>query len=211
MPPILLDPPSVQDGNFGWSIDARGGKALIGDFWRSAFLYDINSGRELHRLSGHDTKPNDLFGRSVAMSSKYAVVGANQVQAAYTFDLATGQELWKFSDPNAPPTFGFGFGISVGVSGDLAAIGDSADSTVQSQAGAVYLYDLLTGQLARTIYPQSSAVGQFGVAVDLEDDILVVGAMGGARVRAGGRGVRVRRQHRSALADTRAQRSGKRG
>ena len=57
--------------------------------------------------------------------------------------------------PIRAPTFGFGFGISVGVSGDLAAIGDSADSTVQSQAGAVYLYDLLTGQLARTIYPHS--------------------------------------------------------
>ena len=177
-PPRALDPPSVQDGNFGWSIDASGGKAVIGDFWRSAFVYDFNSGRELHRLTGHDTKPNDLFGRSVALSNKYAVVGANQAQAAYAFDLETGQELWKFSDPNAPATFGFGFGVSVGVSGELAAIGDLADSTVQSQAGAVYLYNLLTGQLARTIYPHSSAVGQFGIAVDLEDDILLVGASG---------------------------------
>jgi outer membrane protein assembly factor BamB len=177
-PPRLLDPPSVQDGNFGWSIDARSGKALIGDFWRSAFLYDIQSGRELYRLTGHDTQANDLFGRAVALSDKYAVVGANQAQAAYAFDIATGQELWKFSDPNAPPTFGFGFGISVGVSGDLAVIGDSADSTVSSQAGAVYIYDLLSGQLARTLYPQGASAGQFGVAVDLEDDILVVGAMG---------------------------------
>jgi WD40 repeat protein len=175
---LALDPPSVQDGNFGWSIDARGGKAVIGDFWRSAFLYDFNTGRELHRLTGHDTKANDLFGRSVALSDKYAVVGANQAQAAYAFDLDTGQELWKFSDPNAPATFGFGFGISVGVSGELAAIGDSADSTVLSQAGAVYLYNLQTGQLARTLYPHTSAVGQFGVAVDLEGDTLLVGAMG---------------------------------
>ena len=57
MPQKLLDPPSVQDGNFGWSIDARGGKALIGDFWRSAFLYDVNSDASCIVLPGMIQSP----------------------------------------------------------------------------------------------------------------------------------------------------------
>lgn len=175
-----LDPPSISPADFGWELDAHNGKVLIGGFDDYAYIYDIAGGNELLRLQGNDTSHNDLFGRSVALSEDYALVGANQAQAAYVFDAKTGNQIRKFSDPNAPPTFGFGFGWKVALDGDIAVIGDLSDDTKGSDAGAAYIYRISTGQLIRTLYPTASSpiLDQFGWGVDIQGDTLVVGAPG---------------------------------
>jgi outer membrane protein assembly factor BamB len=175
-----LDPPSVTGVHFGWSIDASDGKVLVGGFDDYAFIYDVATGHELRRLRGSDTQHNDLFGRAVAISEQYALVGANQAQAAYVFDVQTGAQLRKFSDPNAPPTFGFGFGIAVAVDGNIALVGDPSDDAKGSDAGAAYMYNITSGQLVRTFSPaEPFSIGHgFGADVDVEGNTIVIGAPG---------------------------------
>jgi hypothetical protein len=175
-----LDPSSGVNGPYGWSIDAAAGKILIGDDAQFAYLYDVATRHKLFTLQGTDTQLNDRFGISVALSADYALVGANQKQAAYVFDVHTGQQLQKFSDPNAPPTFGFGFGISTAISGNIAVVGDIGDDTQSSDAGAVYVYNILSGQLLRTMYtPSNNTLDvQYGSSVDMEGNFMVVGAAG---------------------------------
>jgi hypothetical protein len=152
---------------------------LVGSLGLNAYLYDVPTHHELFRLTGSDTRQNDLFGRSVALNSDYALIGANQAQAAYLFDAHTGQQLQKFVDPNAPPSFGFGFGVSVATSGNLALIGDSGDDVAGNDAGAAYLFDISTGQLLRTFYPGSFTAGyNFGSSVAINGNKIVVGAPG---------------------------------
>ena len=172
-----LDPPSIPPTHFGWSLSAHNGKVLIGGFNNYAYIYDIVGGHELFRLRGNDTSINDLFGRAVALNDDYAIVGANQVQAAYVFDAYTGNQIRKFTALNAS---GFGFGTAVALNGDLAVIGDSSDETKGSDAGAVHIFRVSTGELTRTLYPSAffSIFDHFGAAVDIQGDILVVGAPG---------------------------------
>lgn len=172
-----LNPPSIIPAHFGWELDANNGKVLIGGFDQYSYIYDIASGQELLRLRGNDTSPDDLFGRSVALSDNYALVGANQAQAAYIFNANTGQQIRKFTDPNAA-SGGLGFGWSVALSGDIAVIGDVSDGTKATEAGAAYVYRISTGQLIRTLLTTapSPILDHFGAAVDIQGDTIVVGA-----------------------------------
>lgn len=177
-----LDDPSVTPyDQFGSSIDAHQSKIIVGA-WQggggNAYIYDADSGSELHRLRGNDTRGNDLFGRSVSMNDQYALVGANQAQAAYVFSVETGQQLWKLPDPDAPPTFGFGFGLSTAVSGNIGVVGDLGDDERGTDAGAAYIYDLSSGQLRKKLLAPgpSPLLDKFGSSVALEEDYLLVGA-----------------------------------
>jgi hypothetical protein len=111
----------------------------------------------------------------VALSADYALVGAAQKPAAYVFDVHTGQQLRKFSPMNA-----LSFGISTAVSGNIAVVGDFNDNAIASGAGAVYVYDIPSDQLLRTMYtPHSYAYqARFGSSVDIEGNFMVVGAAG---------------------------------
>lgn len=177
---VTLDSPSDSSALFGWSLAAHEGKVLVGGSDDYSYLYDIAGGNELVRLRGDDTRHNDLFGRAVALSDDYALVGANQAQAAYVFDAHTGRQIRKYTDPNAPPSNGFGFGTTVALSGDFAVIGDRGDNTKGTDAGAAYIFRISTGQLTRTLLPLGhfAILDRFGADVDAQGDTLVISAPG---------------------------------
>jgi WD40 repeat protein len=180
-----LDPPSIPLNRFGRSIAAAHGKVLVGGSDQYSYVYDIATGTEVHRLRGTDTQINDIFGQAVAVSDDYAVVTANQALAAYVFDVNSGQQLRKFSDVNPPPPgIGSSFGLSLALSDELTVIGEPNDDTKATHAGAAYLFNISTGQLVRTFFPPGPAAtvdsDAFGGAVDIENNILVVGAPGAA-------------------------------
>lgn len=167
----------VPDDRFGWSVAADNGLAVVGahsanrnGFERtgSAYIFDIATGTQLFELTSDDLTANGNFGTSVAISGERAVVGAPfddtiavRGGAAYVFDLATGEQLYKF----IPDDIGEDswFGHTVAVSGDYALI--SSQKLVPDPAcpgGAAcslnrtYVYDLVTGDLAHTIDVSSS-------------------------------------------------------
>ena len=171
---VKFEPPSIATNSFGWAIDSVNGKTLVGT-GRHAYIYDTASKQELLRLDGGASG----FGRAVAITDDYALVGNNSAQSAYVFNAHTGKRIRTFIDPNAPPTFGFGFGGHVALDGDIALIGDTSDDARGSDAGAAYVYRISTGQLVRTLYPPSPfGIVQYGSGVDIKGDVMVVGARG---------------------------------
>ena len=102
---------------FGHSVALDGDRALVGawydgnsngDVAGAAYLFDLSTGQQLHKLQASDGAGGDLFGCSVALKDGLAVVGAFAASlpvyaagAAYRFDPVTGQQLqkWQASTP----------------------------------------------------------------------------------------------------------------
>ena len=78
---------------------------------------------------------------------------------------------------NPTPVAGDRFGSSVAGAAELAAIGDPADDTMGTDAGAVYLFDPVTTELVRTLHdPAPQAGAQFAACLASLNDDLVVAA-----------------------------------
>ncbi len=72
------------------------------------------------------------------------------------------------------------YGASVATNGEFMAVGAwnpySFPDHIPEQ-GAVYLYDAVSSELVRTLYPEDAVpFGQFGLSIDMDEDRLVVGA-----------------------------------
>jgi hypothetical protein len=138
--------------SFGWSVSISGNTALVGsrldddggNNTGSAYLFDVTTGKQLHKLTAADVEADDEFGGSVAISGNIALISSsdddagNNSGAAYLFDVTTGQQLHKLTADDARPDHGFG---SVAISGKIALIGASGDDERGSNSGAAYLFD----------------------------------------------------------------------
>lgn len=197
---ITADIPRDYD-SFGASVAIAGNLAVIGapntdsDIIDSgsAYVFDLATGTQLHELKALDSTPGDLFGSHIAMSDRYAVVGApitgsirDQPGSAYVFDLITGNQIYKFTASDVKTNDAFG--SSVSISGDLVIVGAVLENSNVSGSGAAYVFDLTTGKkiLKLTAY-DSSQWQQFGSAVAIHNQSVVIGAYGdaGAGARSG--------------------------
>ena len=74
-----------------------------------------------------------------------------------------------------------GYGFSIALSGDTMVVGSMADATNGLVAGAAYVY-VRTGHtwtLQQKLFPTDpSPLAQFGIAVDIVGDTVVIGATG---------------------------------
>ena len=87
--------------------------------------------------------------------------------SAYVFDAVTGAELHKLVPSDGAPEDYFGF--SVALSGTTAVIGAFGDDDKGSFAGAIYLFDVVTGAELDKLYASDAAVDDYfgySVAVD---------------------------------------------
>lgn len=175
---------------FGYPITVSDGVALIGAFGDSqlgreagaAYLFDVTSGVELHKLTASDGRIDDWFGVSVAHSGQYAVVGANQTDddgpdsgSAYLFDVATGTELMKLRASDAAA--GDWFGFDVAIDGDVVLVGARRHNAGAVHAGAVYVFDAGTGEERLKLTASDAEAGaNFGRAVAVSGNLAVVGA-----------------------------------
>jgi len=97
-------------GQFGASVALDGNIALVGARFDnelgirsgSAYLFDVTTGQQIHKLLAEDGAAGDLFGVSVAISGNIALIGSSDDDdngdfsgAAYTFNVATGEQLVK--------------------------------------------------------------------------------------------------------------------
>ncbi|NNF05172.1 MAG: hypothetical protein HKN21_00290, partial [Candidatus Eisenbacteria bacterium] len=94
----------------------------------SAYLFDATTGNQLFKLAATDAQAGDVFGEVVAIDGNVAIVGAAQSDdagsasgSAYLFDVTTGNQLFKLTASDAAA--GDFFGISVGISGNVAIVG----------------------------------------------------------------------------------------
>jgi len=137
-----------------------------------ALLSPLVSAQEI-KLLPSDGATGDFFGKAVAISDSFAVVGARHADeggedygAAYVFDTSTGAELWKLRASDG--TLHQNFGADVGVSGDTAIIGAGSSA---------YLFDLNTGtELHKLLTLDDSSGSSFGESVAISGTTAIVGA-----------------------------------
>lgn len=174
---------------FGFSVAISGDLAVIGAWGDgaltasgSAYVLDIGTGEEMHKLVASDALAWDEFGYSVGIGGGRAVVGARwqddagiDAGAAYVFDLSTGQELLKL----APPGLGANdqFGWSVAVSGEIVVATSMLHDANGTDSGAAWVFDATTGDQRFQLLSSDGEPGDwFGYSVAVSGARAIVGA-----------------------------------
>jgi hypothetical protein len=170
------------------NVEANEGKVYIFKHW-SGILADT-----LQNPNGYNTAANDQFGKAVAISGNYILVGApgeadaggNGSGKAYIFKTLGNWEdttlLHTLDNPSPHGTSGSYFGWSVAISGNYAVVGAlnalSEDGSMYS--GKAYIFDVTTGELLHALDNPNpygtSATDQFGSAVAISGNSVVISA-----------------------------------
>jgi hypothetical protein len=190
---VLEAPPTpfTVANSFGLSVALSGDRAIIGapvfkDFDNptgagAAYVYDVNTGQELFRLTTSDGLDANWFGGSVAICGDLAIVAATGAVheglvtgAAYLFDMTTGGQIAKLVADDAAAESGFG--STVAINHNFAMIGAHRDG---SESGAAYLFDLTTHKQVLKLFASDTGDGHnFGLPVSMTETHAVIGAYG---------------------------------
>ena len=174
-------------------VGARGEDDAGGTNSGKAYIYNNATGALLHTLdnpNAYDTILNDSFGRSVAITDTYAIVGASGEDdaggtgsgKAYIFNSVTGALVHTLDNPNAYGTSADDqFGWSVSITDTYAIVGArQEDDAGGTTSGKAYIYNNATGALLHTL-DNPNAYGtsvddNFGWSVSITDTYAIVGA-----------------------------------
>ena len=160
-----------------------------------AYIFSNSTGALLHTLddpNAYSTSSYDYFGRAVAISESYSIVGAYGEDdaggyssgKAYIYSNSTGALLHTLDNPNVYGTSANdSFGWSVGITDTHAIVSAySEDDVGVLSAGRAYVYDVSTGSLLNTLEDpnayDTSAYDIFGYSVGISDTHAIVGAYG---------------------------------
>lgn len=163
----------------------------------TAASYDFSTASETKIFASDGSGSiREQFGAAVALSNDLAIVGSPNALvtqgatlaangAAYVFDAATGAEIQKLAMPSTHN--GHSFGEAVAISGTTAVVGATGwanDASLGSGSG--YVFDATTGELLSLLKPgYDSGNIEFGSAVAISGDTVVVGAYGDDTIGAG--------------------------
>ena len=191
-----LTPDDGETGDrFGMSVAIHSGVAVVGAEGDddngaesgSAYLFDVQTGRQLHKLLPPGGGPCEEFGNAVSIHGDRVVVAAfgdgdlgPEAGSVHVFDTATGRHLRELhaSDGEAFDRFGF----SVAVVESTAVVGATEDDDLGANAGAAYLFDVESGaQLAKLTDRLGGSVDQFGFTVGLSETHALVGVFNGVQ------------------------------
>ncbi|MBL4591591.1 MAG: hypothetical protein JKY96_06480 [Phycisphaerales bacterium] len=151
---LVPDDPGAFD-EFGSSIAVGSGMVAVGAqsdadnglFSGSAYLFDISTRDQLHKVLPDDGILNSFFGYSISIDSGIVAVGAylspvdglgQGAGSAYLFDAASGIQVAKLL-----PTDGLAddrFGNSISIKSGSVAVGSWFDDDAGVSSGSVYLF-----------------------------------------------------------------------
>ena len=125
----------------------------------------------------------ERFGHSVAIDDTHVLIGADRKDnpiidagSAYLYNLESGDLIHRFFNPE--PASHDWFGYSVAMGGGYAFIGAWGVDREGPDVGAVFQFDVDSGDLVRIIEnPTPEGGDQFGRALGLYDNTLLVGAL----------------------------------
>ncbi|MCL4197728.1 MAG: FG-GAP repeat protein [Phycisphaerales bacterium] len=178
---------------FGESVGISGNRIIVGSPYAdathfnsgAAYIFDADSGQQLHKLVAADGEAQDGFGYSVAISGSLAIVGApwdddngEDSGSAYLFNVETGGQLAKLDAGELSDLDEFG--RAVAIDGGYALCGAwKYDDRQFTRAGAAYLFDTTTGSLLHKLVAfDSDWEDYFGCSVSIHGNTAVVGAVG---------------------------------
>lgn len=160
----------------------------------AAYVFNLETGEELFKLTASDARNGDQFGYSVAIMGKRAIIGAWRAEgasespsadkgAAYVFDLTTGAEIVRLTASDGENADYFG--ASVAIHGNVALVGAYREDGAGSERGAAYLFEIDTAtEIAKLSAETPDDDAFFGRSVALNDRTILVGAH-----RDGGNGI----------------------
>jgi len=183
-----LDPSAVSSlSQYGGAVALWGDVGLVGaegdaalaDFAGSAFLFDAQTGTQLHKLLAHDGQHLRGFGTSVALNSTHAIIGClvnptnGSARSVYLFDIDTGEQVHKLLPDEHFTDNGFGSRVAANDQYILASA--IYDDDRGEFAGAVYVFDAQTlDQLWKLKLPDGVEQDLFGSAIDIHGDQAVI-------------------------------------
>jgi hypothetical protein len=178
---------------FGTDVAMKGNYLIVGapelnDYYGIAYVYNVTTGALVHTLLNPDYA-YAYFGESVAISDNYCIVGAREARTwaggttvgkAHIFDLSTGTLLHTLINPNVNAVRSEDyFGDSVAITDTYTVVGATFERKGSTDySGVVYVYNTVTGSLARTILNPTSEGAFFGQKVAIYEDHLLIGATG---------------------------------
>jgi len=173
----------AADDRFGRGIALDGNIAIIGAAGDqdngadsgSAYIFDVSTGTQLHKLLPDDGSASDHFGRSVAIDGDLCVVGASGHESAYVFSVSTGNQIAQLL-PVGGTSNAF-FGTSVAIEGDRALVGAYYEDHFGTNSGAVYVFQASTGSFLFELVPPNSGMF-FGFDVAIDNGTVIVGEYG---------------------------------
>jgi len=145
-------------------------------------IFDNQTGGFLRSLYSENGNGNDGFGVSVDIQDGMVLVGASTddtfgsaVGAAYLFDIQTGDRLHVLF-PNIGAPFD-NFGSQVLIHDGMAIVSAPGNDTQGNNYGAIYFFDLESGEQISVLYPDENAGGSFGkTELAMDAGVLAVGA-----------------------------------
>lgn len=193
----------IQDSDgFGGSVAVDGDLLIVGAEGEdtnggdsgAAYVFHHNGSNfvQASKLLAGDGLATDAFGESVAVDGNFAIVGASgndhtalsNPGAAYIYDLTVPASPVEIKLTAGDPEAFSGFGKDVAISGNFAMVGALDHNNAGSDQGAVYIFERNTGgannwgQYAKIVPAGISDSDQFGSAVAIDGNVMVVGAQG---------------------------------
>ena len=173
---------------FGWDMDLYQNYLIVGTpnadaestRYGTAHVFDVNTGIQIRTFLNPILDSNTVlgqFGDSVAICPPYAIIGAPEVDdsasiykvgRAYLYNIFTGELVRTIDLPETlGRTLDF-FGTEVAINETHYFVGSSRWTTNSSTSttGRIYIFDIETGTLQRTIENPSSSLGQGGTGGD---------------------------------------------
>ena len=190
---------AAASDEFGTSVSLSGNLALIGAELDdagatdsgSAYVFANTSGStwvQQAKLTASDGAATDYFGQAVSLSGNLAIVGshladapASDSGAAYIFANTSGSTWTQQAKLTAfdAATLDY-FGISVSISGNMAAIGAFRDDAPATDSGSVYIFANTSGSTwvyqTKLTASDAAASDEFGIYVSLSGNLVLVGA-----------------------------------
>lgn len=189
---IFYSPEPTAYDYFGYSValDVDHNRALIGAFGKdigkadsgSAYLFDLDGKKIKTFRNPNPTANSEKFGISVAVNGNNVLIGAENKQGrgiAYLFDVNDDDPIHTLDIPILVSS-GALFGHSVSIDGDVALVGAPVQSIGGvDKTGAVFQFDVETGELTRTYLDPSPSAGEyFGGSVKVVGNAVLIGAQG---------------------------------
>ena len=176
-----------QSPYFGESVALVGDVAVVGDSWGAwsttfsssdgtVNFFDTTTGQQVESLSGRFFPSGYFhFGKVLATWNDQLIVAFDQAPGIYFYDADTQEFLYEIVSP-ALGTLSNArfFGTDIAIYGDIMVASDSEVFGNEAVLTAVYVFDLTTQELIRTIriLPDDGYLG-FGRTVAVNDKYLI--------------------------------------
>ncbi len=196
---VASAPSPSADPAFGWSVDVRGDRAIVGSYGDAttisaitgaAFIYELEDGLWVEKAKVAGDSVEGGFAGSVAIDGDYAIVGApiappptfTGAGRAFVYHRSAAGAWQRDTALRASDELDFiEFGAGVAIDGSIAVVGAEKGLKGAVVGGAVYVFrrtGTTWSQLTKLTALDAAYHDRLGNSVSVSGDFIVAGAKG---------------------------------